>query len=511
MGDTKVFDRESLKTKLNDTLSTGRHLVVYGPPGQGKTTLLRGLIRSKESLLVDCRSNLARKDIYRILLTWSGYSVSLERKRSGKLGGKASLTIFGVGINGDTSGEVENKYQQLQADLTKGTEVCSLIKETKPPKYIILNNFDFLSDSTQSAVASELGIFEEQSDLRFILIGRWSDRYYVEKLSPELSGRLEKIHVPLWSKSDLLSYISSSSSVSGAPIVENECQEYIAGVCNGDIGLFNRLARLYYELKLDSGFSFLGFQAEVKKYLVDRFLDINFLRILDFMFLRDLLVSFSVTREVVNYRTRSLVADDLLGLESAAKLQGIMIDHTKVSETATGKLSLPYEEQYTASERTDYGVYLGHWLFRRFFLSDEQDYNKTFSVDELARDFTDQFLAGANPIDEKKLRRCIQSVGRMQSKNGVTPEIAGVSASHKEVSVTDTQLIAYFDYADKEDFESDLEEYVDGLQLLRKAKRRNNLCRGYNSRDIDRVLLEPMVISEEGIPIDPESAEPNDY
>ncbi|MEO0438993.1 MAG: ATP-binding protein [Pseudomonadota bacterium] len=505
MDDTKAFDRSSLKTQLNDSLVTGRHLIVYGPPGQGKTTLLRNLIKDNESLLVDCRSKLARKDIYRILLTHCGYSVALEKKRSGKFGGKASLNLFGIGVNGDASGELESKYRELQADLTKGTEVCSLIKETKPPKYIILNNFDFLSDNTQSAVASELLIFEEQSDLRFIIIGRWIDRYHIEKLSPELSGRLEKLYVPLWSKEDLFSYITDSCSVSGAQIIENKCLEYISELCNGDIGLFNRLARLYYQLKLDGESSFEIFKVEIKQYLVDRFLDINFARILEFMFLRDLLVSFSVTREIVKYRSRKLIADDLPDLESKAALQNITIDHTEVTKTTTGKLSLSYREKYTASERTDYGVYLGHWLFREFFLGDEQYYNNSFSVDGLARDFTRQFLAGANPIDERKLKRCIQSIGRMQFKNGITPEIAGVSANQKEVSVTDTQLIAYFEYADKEDFESDLEEYIDGLELRRKAKRRNDLCQGFSSRDVDRVLLEPMLLSDEGMPIDPES------
>lgn len=499
-----VFDRERLSDQLDLATQGDRHIVIYGPSGQGKTTLIRDLTSRKDVLLLDCRSSLARKDVYRIILSKSGYSIALERTKTGKFGGKATIKIFGTGFDGDSSGEFESKFQQLQADLTKATEVCALLKETNAPKYVVLNNFDFLSPETQDAIAEELGVFEEQSSLRFVIIGRWADRYLVEKLNPELSGRLEKILVPMWSRDDMKGYLKHCCGISDADEIPEESLEYICDVSNGDIGVFNRICCVYYEALLSRDMNLEALRQLVKEYLVDQFLDINLTRIIDFLFLRDLLVSFSVTRDIVRQRPKTIVADDVDKLEETAKTLGIEIEHTAVQLTNTGKYSYTYREDYTDKQRTDYGVYLGYWLFQKFIHIEGLTHESNFPIEKLISDFSREYLVGANQVDFRKLKKCLLDIRQAQAKGGVFPEFLRLNEGEKSVSISDRQFIAYCQNIDRVEFQGEIQDYIEGISLLKKAKRKNNICMAFDTRSIDEILLAPMALDPDGIPIDPE-------
>jgi hypothetical protein len=199
-------ERGLLDAALRTALAIDRHILLYGPAGQGKTTLLLRHIDLHDCCVIDCRSDLKRRDIYRILLVSAGYSVVTERRRKGKLGTSAHIKLFGASLGGEAGGELETHATELTADITNGTEVAGLLSKTNPKKFLLLNNFDLLSEGTKESLLQEIGIFDEWSSLRFILSGRWSDPYYAEKLFADISGKMEKIHVPLWSNVDLRQY-----------------------------------------------------------------------------------------------------------------------------------------------------------------------------------------------------------------------------------------------------------------------------------------------------------------
>ena len=487
----KFYNRGDIHSQFTASLESHRHVIIYGPTGQGKTTLIQDLSAQDDALLIDCRSALSRKDIYRVILSHSGYSVTLERKKSGKLGSKISLKIFGTGLDADGSGTLESKYQELQADLTKGTEVCSLLRTAKPPKYVILNNFDFLSENTQEYLSTELGIFDEQSELRFIIVGRWVDRYYIEKLSPELSGRLEKIHVPLWTTEELNGLIGFYAEASEADLIQSNYLSHVMSVSNGDVGVFCRLCRIYYESIHLSDYDIESFKNQVRDYLVDRFLDINLSRILEFCFLRDLLVSFSVSLQVDKTRRKTGVFENIPELRKFLETNGLELDNSRISPIAGEKVSYYYEEQYEDTERNDYGVFLGFWLLSLVLSKHEATVMEKIPLPEVTSRFRSDFLNGANPIDERRLEKVFTSISKIQNRNGIYPEIMSYDARDKTINLTDKQLLAYARHADREDFFQELEEFFEAMATSIKAKRKNDLCKKFVSRNVDRILIFP--------------------
>src|SRR4051794_13632275 len=100
--------RRDLDARMQEALSGGRHVVLYGPPSQGKTALLSHNIKFQECCVIDCRSDLKRSDIYRILLANSGFSVTVNTKKKGRLGGKATLKVFGSSASAEAGGETES-------------------------------------------------------------------------------------------------------------------------------------------------------------------------------------------------------------------------------------------------------------------------------------------------------------------------------------------------------------------------------------------------------------------
>src|ERR1017187_917170 len=92
-GDSAYISRPTIEEALAGFVSRGENLALYGPSHQGKTLLLNRQMPS-DTVVIECRPDFKRAQIYRVIMSSLGYAVLVEKKKSGK----ASTTVkLGVG------------------------------------------------------------------------------------------------------------------------------------------------------------------------------------------------------------------------------------------------------------------------------------------------------------------------------------------------------------------------------------------------------------------------------
>jgi len=478
------FVREEVFSNLSKVMSSDRHIVLYGPAGQGKTNLLKKVVSDRRVCMIDGRSDVTKTDIFRILLSNSGYSVRVGRKKNGKFGRRAKLKLFGLSIGGTSNESVEEKTTDLSADLSKGTEVSSLLSSSKPPEFLILNNFDHLSMRTQRSIAKELGIFDELSTIRFIIVGRWLDRYYLEKMSPELSGRLDKVLVPFWSPLELTNYANFAAQKTESDYIETDILKYIIRVSNGDVGTFSKLCRLYYEISQNQKQQIDHFEIEARNFLSERFLDVNFERLMKFCFDRELMVTFSKNLTSTKFRDKTKRFRSPDKVKEFFEKLGIKFEMDRLTETRLGDFEYTYQEEYEDVTRTNHGVLLGLWLLKKFFPDEGQTIDK-ISLVKAIQYFYDDFLRDANEILDSKLKRILIEIPQNQVKIGIHPRIIDFCPDQNYFSISDPQLNLFMTTDGREEFYENVEDYFEDEFEAKKGKRKNNICKAYDTRSTD--------------------------
>src|SRR6476661_4836080 len=73
--------RRRQQEELRAALSADGHMVIWGEPRQGKSSLLRHQLPGNDYSVIDCGYTQQRYDIYRMILREAGASVAVEQKR----------------------------------------------------------------------------------------------------------------------------------------------------------------------------------------------------------------------------------------------------------------------------------------------------------------------------------------------------------------------------------------------------------------------------------------------
>jgi hypothetical protein len=492
------IERELLDSTLRTALAVDSHILLYGPAGQGKTTLLLRHVDLADCCIIDCRSDLKRSDIYRILLASAGYTVITERRRKGKLGTSAQLKLFGSSLGGEAGGELETHATELTADLTSGTEVAGLLSKTNPKKFLVLNNFDVLSEGTQKSLLREIGIFDEWSSLRFILSGRWSDRYYAEKLFTDIAGHLDKIHVPFWSKTELHNYLLDCSSRLDQPL-PLPIIDAILSISGGDIGLCNQLALLFFSSERGSAggkeLDVNAFLQQCKDHLARRYSEIYLSKLLRFAGNENLQLLFVKSEKVLRNRTSTRTFknfDEIIkefGPEKAREIE------PKLKKDGQGLLHYSQTKRATENRKVPIKVYIGLWILALFFHPKNGITERKMRIDELIMKFKEHFLAEVLPYSEKKLRKIMLSIADAQKEDGIIPEILSIDETEGTVSISNRQIEIFFEAFEAEDVYDEIKEHVNSLPINDRVRKRGRIA----LEDSDRSVAERVAEWSDGI------------
>jgi len=114
--DAAYVSRPKIEAALAGAVARGENLVLYGPSHQGKTVLLTRQIPS-DAIVIECRPDFKRAQIYRVILSNLGYAVLVEKKRKGKASTTVKLSIGAFGGEANAEGGLEQTMQPVTVDL----------------------------------------------------------------------------------------------------------------------------------------------------------------------------------------------------------------------------------------------------------------------------------------------------------------------------------------------------------------------------------------------------------
>lgn len=219
-------ERKYVDTKFQNNLARDKHIVVYGGSKQGKTCLRKHSLQPEDYIVVQCGNTTDAHQLYSIILKEAGATTKVTEQKTTrgtfKLGvefsakGKIPLLAEGKGEakgSGEGQMEVSSKNQYLEIDPADPNDVIRVLDSMGFQKFIVLEDFHYLSEDVQKEIAIDLKAFHEKSKLCFIIIGVWLESNRLVLYNGDLAGRLIPIDADKWKEADLRRVIETGESI----------------------------------------------------------------------------------------------------------------------------------------------------------------------------------------------------------------------------------------------------------------------------------------------------------
>ncbi|WP_457980504.1 hypothetical protein L0Y47_07185 [Ectopseudomonas composti] len=205
--------RKHVDDAFISALSKGTHVVVYGGSKQGKTSLRKKHLMSNDHIVVTCSRGWNISNIHEAILKAAGYQISASESltTSGKT--KICLTI-GPGdteISNDTVRQINKKH--LELDIESVNDIIRALEEIDFKKFIIIEEFHYLSEETQIDFAHVLKAYHELSKHCFIIIGVWLEDDRLTAYNNDLVGRVISVNADTWTEEDIDNLLQTSEQL----------------------------------------------------------------------------------------------------------------------------------------------------------------------------------------------------------------------------------------------------------------------------------------------------------
>jgi len=234
--------RKSADPVLVDSLTRDKHLVIFGSSKQGKTCLRKHVINEDDYIVVHCSNKWSISDINSSILKKAGFELtqSSSKTTSGKLKifAKLSAKIFGAGAEGGAEAERELTEEKIKTPLELDPEdvndIIQALEAIKFSKYIVLEDFHYLSTETQKDFSVSLKAFHEESKFCFIIIGVWLEENRLTVYNGDLTGRIISINADKWEPAELQEVVNSGEKLLNIKFSEEFINEVIKE-CYGSV------------------------------------------------------------------------------------------------------------------------------------------------------------------------------------------------------------------------------------------------------------------------------------
>lgn len=241
--------RDYVDNKFVNSLNRDKHIVIFGGSKQGKACVRKYNLSDDDYIVVQCSSGTSRLQIYESVFKQVNVSlkvtdkstVSGTKKFEITASGKGGVPFFaeasGQGKAGyDTKDESVTEQFYLELDPADPNDVVQALKALGFKKYIVLEDFHYLSEEVQREVSFDLKIFHEKSDIVFIVVGVWLESNKLVLYNGDLAGRLVPVDADRWEEHDLKQVI-----LEGQPLLNvefsSEVKDEILRLCQGNIGV----------------------------------------------------------------------------------------------------------------------------------------------------------------------------------------------------------------------------------------------------------------------------------
>ncbi|WP_417543031.1 hypothetical protein [Marinobacter sp.] len=230
--------RKYVDEKFVNSLAREKHLVIYGSSKQGKTSLRKHCLKEDDYIVIHCSNKWELEHLNEGILKQAGYEITLSSEKSSsgarKIFANFKTTIFGSGAEGGgdhtkTQTEKETKTP-LELDPCDVNDIIKALKSIEFNKYIILEDFHYLSTEAQKDFSVALKAFHENSRFCFIVIGVWLEENRLTVFNGDLTGRVLSINADRWDRDDLKKVISIGEGLLNVKF-ENNFKSHILNNC----------------------------------------------------------------------------------------------------------------------------------------------------------------------------------------------------------------------------------------------------------------------------------------
>jgi hypothetical protein len=266
------LEREKVDGRFKLALESDKHVVVYGASKQGKSALLLKHLRVEDSIGVGCTPKTDTKSIYSSLLRQIGVKIETTSvEKSGTTGSvavktsfKAKIPFFGegqAGVDAQAGGTTGNDvtYKTVEFNLELAQDISEILETSGFNKLIILNNFHYLNEEVQTALAFDLRLFQEKG-FRFIILGVWREKNRLNQFNGDLVDRIIDIPVEPWIEEEFQDIIAKGCRELN---ISFSCEiiSRILTISFGSIGIVQELCK---ELCYASGFEEKNFADHIE-------------------------------------------------------------------------------------------------------------------------------------------------------------------------------------------------------------------------------------------------------
>lgn len=229
-------ERESADGKLIENLTRDKHLVIFGSSKQGKTSLRKHCLDEKDYIVVHCSNKWNIDDINNAILKRAGFQLtqSTSKTTSGKskIFAKITAGIFGASAEGGAETEQEKKLETIKAPLELDPEdvndIITALESINFSKYIVLEDFHYLSTDAQKDFSVALKAFHEESPFCFMIVGVWLEENRLTVYNGDLTGRVSSIDADKWDETELRNVISGGEGLLNIKFSDDFINELLA-------------------------------------------------------------------------------------------------------------------------------------------------------------------------------------------------------------------------------------------------------------------------------------------
>lgn len=220
--------RPEVDDKFVESLSRGKHIVIYGSSKQGKTSLRKKCLLEKDYVVISCQNKWSLAELHAAVLKECGFLVrqSTEKTVAGThkitaaLEGKLKIPFISEGgakgeYEREHSEDEKNTFSPLELDPTDPNDVIRALEDIQFRKFIVLEDFHYLPDDAQRDFSFSLKAFHEKSKLSFIVVGVWREENRLIGFNGDLTDRVLSVDVDTWSNESLRDVIATGGKLLG--------------------------------------------------------------------------------------------------------------------------------------------------------------------------------------------------------------------------------------------------------------------------------------------------------
>jgi len=244
--------RDHVDRLFKMALHSEKQILVYGASKQGKTALVSKYCGYDENIVYQLTPETELIDIYHGVLQQAGVAIKTEvtegtgASSSLKLRAKiiASIAMFGKAslqsdINSTENSNQTIKYEEIPFNISQPQDIANLLKKAKNEKFIILENFHYLTYENQKRFAFDLRAFQELG-VRFIILGVWRERNRMLQFNGDLLDRIQEVPVEPWEIKDFKKIAEKGSDLLNISF-SDELFNQASGLAFSSVGVFQDL------------------------------------------------------------------------------------------------------------------------------------------------------------------------------------------------------------------------------------------------------------------------------